>query len=215
MRSRNILPIVAALLLAAGCATAPSPPAGESEADAVAAAPFNELGNVDAPVLIIEFSDLQCSFCARHASQTFPELRRNYIDTGKLRYALRDLPLPMHRHAVPAAVAARCAGEQGKFWEMRQAIYLARGRLDQEPYAGMAGDLGLDVERFEACRRDGRQLAKVQADAALAAGEGIASTPAFVIGRIVGDEFQGETIVGAKPYAVFAAKIESLLGEPR
>lgn len=215
MRSRNILPIVAALLLAAGCATAPSPPAGESEADAVAAAPFNELGNVDAPVLIIEFSDLQCSFCARHASQTFPELRRNYIDTGKLRYALRDLPLPMHRQAVPAAVAARCAGEQGKFWEMRQAIYLARGRLDQEPYAGMAGDLGLDVERFEACRRDGRQLAKVQADAALAAGEGIASTPAFVIGRIVGDEFQGETVVGAKPYAVFAAKIESLLGEPR
>jgi protein-disulfide isomerase len=215
MRSRNVLPIVAALLLAAGCATTPSPPAGESEADAVAAAPFNELGNVDAPVLIIEFSDLQCSFCARHASQTFPELRRNYIDTGKLRYAVRDLPLPMHRHAVPAAVAARCAGEQGKFWEMRQAIYLARGRLDQEPYAGMAGEFGLDVERFEACRRDGRQLAKVQADAALAGGEGIASTPAFVIGRIVGDEFQGETIVGAKPYAVFAAKIESLLGEPR
>jgi protein-disulfide isomerase len=215
MHCRNVLPLVAVLLLGAACATTPSPSAGESEADAVAAAPFNELGNVDAPILIIEFSDLQCSFCARHASQTFPELRRNYIDTGKLRYAVRDLPLPMHRHAVPAAVAARCAGEQGKFWEMRQAIYLARGRLDQEPYAGMAGDLGLDVERFEACRRDGRQLAKVQADAALAAGEGIASTPAFVIGRIVGDEFQGETIVGAKPYAVFAAKIESLLGEPR
>jgi protein-disulfide isomerase len=215
MHSRNLLPIVAALLLAAGCATTPSPPAGESEVDAVAAAPFNELGSVDAPVLIIEFSDLQCSFCARHASQTFPELRRNYIDTGKLRYTVRDLPLPMHRHALPAAVAARCAGEQGKFWEMRQAIYLARGRLDQEPYAGMAGELGLDVERFEACRRDGRQLANVRADAALAAGEGIASTPAFVIGRIVGDEFHGETIVGAKPYAVFAAKIEALLGEPR
>jgi protein-disulfide isomerase len=215
MHSRNLLPIVAALLLTAGCATTPSPPAGESEADAVAAAPFNELGSVDAPVLIIEFSDLQCSFCARHASQTFPELRRNYIDTGKIRYAARDLPLPMHAQAVPAAVAARCAGEQGKFWEMRQAIYLARSRLDQEPYAQMAGELGLDVERFKACRRDGRQLAKVRADAALAAGEGIASTPAFVIGRLVGDEFQGETIVGAKPYAVFAAKIEALLGEPR
>jgi protein-disulfide isomerase len=215
MHSRNLLPIVAALLLAAGCATTPSPPAGESEADAVAAAPFNELGSVDAPVLIIEFSDLQCSFCARHASQTFPELRRNYIDTGKIRYAARDLPLPMHAQAVPAAVAARCAGEQGRFWEMRQAIYLARGRLDQEPYAQMAGALGLDVGRFEACRRDGRQLAKVRADAALAAGEGIASTPAFVIGRLVGDGFQGETIVGAKPYAVFAAKIEALLGEPR
>ena len=214
MPRRNVFPIVAVLLLAAGCATTP-PPEGESEADAAAAAPFNELGSADAPLLMIEFSDLQCSYCARHASQTFPELRRNYIDTGKLRYAVRDLPLPMHRHAVPAAVAARCAGEQGKFWEMRQAIYLARGRLDQEPYAGMAGELGLDVERFEACRRDGRQLAKVRADAALAAGEGIASTPAFVIGRVVGGEFNGETVVGAKPYAVFAAKIDALLGAPR
>jgi protein-disulfide isomerase len=213
MPSRNVLPMVAVLLLAAGCAATPSAPEGESEA--AAAAPFNELGSVDAPVLIIEFSDLQCSFCARHASQTFPELRRNYIDTGKLRYAVRDLPLPMHAYAVPAAVAARCAGEQGKFWELRQAIYLARGRLDQEPYAEMAAELGLDVERFEACRRDGRQLAKVRADAALAAAEGIASTPAFVVGRVVGDQFHGETIVGAKPYAVFAAKIEALLGEPR
>ena len=208
-------PLLTVLVLAAGCAAVPAPPDGETEADAAAAAPFNELGSRDAQVLIIEFSDLQCSFCARHASQTFPELRRNYIDTGKIRYAARDLPLPMHRHAVPAAVAARCAGEQGKFWEMRQAIYLARGRLDQEPYAQMAGELGLDVERLEACRRDGRQLEKVRADAALAAAEGIASTPAFVIGRIVGDEFHGETIVGAKPYAVFAAKIDALLGETR
>jgi len=207
--------LLTVLALAAGCAAAPTPRDGETEADAAAAAPFNELGSRDAQVLIIEFSDLQCSFCARHASQTFPELRRNYIDTGKIRYAARDLPLPMHRHAVPAAVAARCAGEQGKFWEMRQAIYLARGRLDQEPYADMAGALGLDVERLEACRRDGRQLAKVRADAALAAAEGLSSTPSFVIGRIVGEEFRGETLVGAKPYAVFAAKIDALLGEPR
>ena len=210
MSRRTACPLLTVLVLAAGCAAAPAPPDG-----AVAAVPFNELGNADAQVLIIEFSDLQCSYCARHASQTFPELRRNYIDTGRIRYAVRDLPLPMHRHAVPAAVAARCAGEQGKFWEMRQAIYLARGRLDQEPYAQMADELGLDVERLEACRRDGRQLEKVRADAALAAAEGIASTPAFVIGRIVGEEFHGETIVGAKPYAVFAAKIDALLGEPR
>ena len=215
MPRRNVLQIVAVLLLAAGCATTPRPLEGESEVGAAAAVPFNDLGSVDAPIAMIEFSDLQCSFCARHASQTFPELRRNYIDTGKLRYAVRDLPLPMHRHAVPAAVAARCAGEQGKFWEMRQAIYLARGRLDQEPYAQMAGELGLDVERLEACRRDGRQLAKVRADAALAATEGIASTPAFVIGRIVDGEFKGETVVGAKSYAVFSAKIDALLGETR
>lgn len=213
MSRRTVCSLLTLLVLAAGCATVPAPPVGEPAADAAATAPFNELGSPDAQVLIIEFSDLQCSFCARHASQTLPELRRNYIDTGKIRYAVRDLPLPMHRYAVPAAVAARCAGEQGKFWEMRQAIYLARGRLDQEPYAKMAGELGLDVERFETCRRDGRQLEKVHADAALAAAEGIASTPAFVIGRIVGEEFHAETMVGAKPYAVLAAKIDALLDE--
>jgi predicted DsbA family dithiol-disulfide isomerase len=98
---------------------------------------------------------------------------------------------------------------------MRKAIYLARGRLDLEPYAQMAGELGLDVDRLEACSRDGRQLENVKADAALAAAEGIASTPVFVIGRIVGDEFHGETLVGAKPYALFAAKIDALLGEER
>jgi protein-disulfide isomerase len=211
----NLVTLLAVLLLASGCASTPPPPKGESEADAAAAAPFNELGSADAPILMIEFSDLQCSYCARHTRQTFPELRRNYIDTGKLRYAVRDLPLPTHRHALPAAVAARCAGEQGKFWEMRQAIYLARGRLDQEPYSALAGELGLDLERLEDCRRDGRQLAKVRADAALAAAEGIAATPAFVIGRWVGGEFQGETVVGAKPYAVFATKIDALLGAPR
>jgi protein-disulfide isomerase len=206
----SLLPI---LMLSAGCAVAPTPPDGESEADAAAGAPFNELGSPDAQVLIIEFSDLQCSYCARHASQTFPAIRRDYIETGRIRYAVRDLPLPMHRQATPAAVSARCAGEQGKFWEMRQAIYLARGRLDQEPYASLASELGLDLERFEACRRDGRQLAKVRADAALAAAEGISATPAFVVGRWVGGEFRGETIVGAKPYAVFATKFDALLGE--
>jgi protein-disulfide isomerase len=213
MSSRNACPLLTVLLLAAGCATAPAPPNGETEADAAAAAPFNELGSPDAQVLIIEFSDLQCSYCARHAAQTFPGIRRDYIDTGKIRYAVRDLPLPMHRHATSAAVSARCAGEQGKFWEMRQAIYLARGRLDQEPYPALAGELGLDLERFESCRRDGRQLAKVRADAALAAAEGISATPAFIVGRWAGGEFQGETLVGAKPYAVFAAKFDALLGE--
>lgn len=211
MSRRTACSLLTVLVLATGCAATPAPPDVQPEA----AAPFNDLGSPDAPVTMIEFSDLQCSFCARHSSQTFPELQRNYIDTGKLRYAVRDLPLPMHRYAVPAAVAARCAGEQGKFWEMRRAIYVARGRLDQEPYADMAGELGLDVERFDACRRDGRQLAQVRADAALAAAEGIASTPAFVIGRVVDGEFRGETIVGAKPYAVFAARIDALLDETR
>ena len=73
--------------------------------------------------MIIEFTDLQCPYCARFARDTWPQLRERYIDTGKVRFATRDLPLPFHEFALPAAVASRCAGRQGKFWEYREALF--------------------------------------------------------------------------------------------
>ena len=213
---RRLLPavLVTMIVLLAACAAAPpEPPA--TAVPAAETTPFNVLGRADAPVTIIEFTDLQCPYCARYATQTFPRLRRDYIDTGKLRYTSRDLPLPFHDFALPAAVASRCAGEQGRFWEYREALFAAQGQLGTEPYARLARELGLDVERLEACRSDGRQEANVRADLALARSSGIGSTPAFVIGRLVNGEFQGEVITGAQPYDVFAAKIEALLAAQR
>jgi protein-disulfide isomerase len=172
---------------------------------------FNVLGRDDAPVSIIEFTDLQCPYCARFAIHTFPEIRRNYIDKGKLRFAARDLPLPFHKFAIPAAVAVRCAGEQGKFWEYREALFEAQPRLGTEPYDELARRYELDLARFAACRRDGQQEANVRADLALATSYGITSTPTFVIGRIVNGVFEAETVSGARPYEEFAAKIEALL----
>jgi protein-disulfide isomerase len=144
-----------------------------------------------------------------------PELRRHYVDTGKLRYVARDLPLPMHAQAFPAAVVARCAGEQGRFWEFREALSMARMRLGEETYAKLAGEFGLDAARLEACRRDGTQVAAVRADMAAAARQGIHSTPTFVIGRVVDGEIRGELVVGSKDYETFAAKIDALLAAPR
>jgi protein-disulfide isomerase len=169
------------------------------------------MGSADAPVLLLEFTDLQCPYCARHALQTFPQLKRDYIDTGKVQYASRDLPLERHPHAFPAAVASRCAGEQGKFWEFRHALFAQQDALASEPYARIAGELGLDVERLEACRKDGRQADNVRADIALAQLSNISATPSFVLGRIVNDEFQGETFSGAQPYENFKAKIDEQL----
>jgi protein-disulfide isomerase len=211
----RLLPVVlvTVIVLLAACAAAPPPPA--TAVPVAETTPFNVLGRADAPVTIIEFTDLQCPYCARHATQTFPRLRRDYIDTGKLRYTSRDLPLPFHDFALPAAVASRCAGEQGRFWEYRDALFAAQGLLGTEPYARLARELGLDVERLEACRSDGRQEANVRADLALARSNGIGSTPAFVIGRLVDGQFQGEVITGAQPYEVFAAKLDALLAAPR
>jgi protein-disulfide isomerase len=162
---------------------------------------------------MIEFGDLQCGYCARHAAYTLPELRRRYIDTGKLRYSARDLPLPIHPFAVPAAAAARCAGEQGKYWEYRDALFAARGRLGTEPYAQIARDLGLDAERLDACRRDSRHEAGIREDVRIAHANGIASTPSFVIGRRVDGRLLAETVTGARPIELFAEKIEALLSE--
>ena len=202
------LATVLLLALIAACAARPpqSPPPAEAPATE-----FNVLGRADAPVTIIEVTDLQCPYCARFAMQTFPELRRNYIDTGKVRFASRDLPLPIHEFAIPAAVASRCAGEQGRFWEYRHALFAEQSRLGTGPYDEIARRFGLDLERFGACRKDGRQEANVRADLELARSQGIASTPTFVIGRMVGDAFQGDAFSGAKPYPEFAARIEALL----
>jgi protein-disulfide isomerase len=204
--------IIALLLASGGCTAAP---ATEATADAAPTQPFNVLGREDAPVTIIEFTDLQCPYCARFATQAFPQLRRNYIDTGLVRFASRDLPLPMHAFAVPAAVAARCAGEQGRFWEFREALFAAQATLGPETYVEQARKHGLDLEAFAACRRDGRQAANVRADLDLARANGITATPSLIVGRLVDGQFQGETIEGAKPYAVIAAKIDALLEAAR
>lgn len=204
--------IIAILLACGGCTTAP---ATEATGSATPNQPFNVLGPADAPVTIIEFTDLQCPYCALFALQTFPELRRNYIDTGLVRFASRDLPLPMHAFAVPAAVAARCAGEQGRFWEFREALFAVQATLGSGTYIEQARKHGLDLEAFTACRSDGRQAANVRADLDLARANGITATPSLIIGRLVDGQFEGETIEGAKSYEVIAARIDALLGATR
>jgi protein-disulfide isomerase len=203
---------IAFLLASSGCAAAP---ATEATATAAPTQPFNVLGPEDAPVTIIEFTDLQCPYCARFARQTFPQLRRNYIDTGRVRFASQDLPLPRHAFAVPAAVAARCAGEQGRFWEFREALFEAQSTLGREPYVELARKFDLDLEKFATCRSDERQTAKVLEGIDLARANGITSTPTFLIGRLVDGQFQGEKISGAQPYEVIAAKIDALLEAAR
>jgi protein-disulfide isomerase len=230
---RLLLALIAVPLLAGACARADAPAkgasgvttprstAGSDEAAAAARAPqeepapFNILGSEAAPVAIVEFSDLQCPYCARYALQTFPQIKRVYIDTGKVHYAAIEYPLPMHAYAFPAAVAARCAGEQGKYWQYREGIFAAQSQLAPDSFDALARKLGLDVGKFDSCRRDVRQDARVREDLAMARQDGITSTPSFMIGRVVDGEFQGEVISGAKSFEEFAAKIDALLRAAR
>ena len=231
-RSSRAIPLVLALtaltIVVAGCARREEPTvvtpadgaANDASATGAAAArpalpsgQFKTLGNAAAPVRIVEYTDLQCPYCARFARETFPLLRKRYIDTGKVRFETVDLPLPMHAQAIPAAVAARCAGEQGRYWEYRERLFDEQNLLGNEPYAQFAADLHLDPAQFAACRDNPAQLREVRAEAARAESLGINSTPTLLIGRVVAGTFRSETVQGAQPPEVFVKQIEALLAE--
>src|SRR5437763_9129515 len=101
------------------------------------------LGSKDAPLTIVEYTDYQCPFCQRFHVTAFTELKKNYIDTGKVRFYSRDLPLDFHPNAMRAAMAGRCAADQGQFWKLRDMMGANPDKLDMDHIAGFAGDLKL------------------------------------------------------------------------
>ena len=165
-------------------------------------------GRADAPVTIVEFTDYQCPYCKRFEAETWPQLKRKYVDTGKVRFIVRDLPLEFHDSALPAAEAARCAGEQGKFWPMHDALIAKGSDLSAGGLQAAAARLALDLPRFQACVAQHRYAKDVLRSAALANSLGLQGTPAFVIGRVHDGELTGVSGMGAQPYENFAQQIE-------
>ncbi|MDQ3026819.1 MAG: DsbA family protein [Pseudomonadota bacterium] len=194
------------LLAVAGAASAQSPQPATLKVDGPYA-----IGRADAPVTMVEFSDFECSFCQRYHVQAFEEIKKNFIDTGKLRYVVRDYPLPFHRRAVPAARTARCAGEQGKFWEMRHALMSGQSMLDMESMIEAAGKLKLDEAKLRACIASFKFDKSIRKDMADADSVGVNSTPSFLIGRTRGDSVVGERMDGSQPYAAYESRIKALL----
>jgi protein-disulfide isomerase len=170
-------------------------------------------GKAGAPVTLVEFSDFQCPFCARYVRDTYPEIVREYVETGKLRYVFMDLPLEsIHRLAFRAAEAAHCAGEQDRYWEMHDRLFENQRRL--EPWAAHAQALEMDVTRFEECLAAGRHAASVRRDMEEARKAGVNSTPVFLLGRTdpAGSRLRASVVLrGAYSLARFQAEIERLL----
>src|SRR5258708_38111196 len=137
------------------------------------------IGRIDAPIVMVEFTDYQCPFCQRFHLSAFEELKKNYVRTGKIRYVSRDLPLPMHPNAMSAANAARCAGEQSKdkFWEMRHRLIQNANQLGDEKYNALADELKLDRAEFQACLAKDKFKAPIQKAITDAAPAGIGGAP--------------------------------------
>jgi len=169
------------------------------------------LGKPDAPVTIVEYTDLQCPFCKRFNDMTFADLKKNYIDTGKVRFVTKDFPLDFHPFAMKAAAASRCGGEQGKFWEVRKVLVTNADKLGDDMIAGTARDLKLDMKKFQACVGRPDVQAGIQKDLQEGSAAGVNGTPTFVIGATSAAEMDGVRLVGAQPLAAFEAKIKQLL----
>jgi protein-disulfide isomerase len=185
----------------------PNPPSGEDVSDSGLEDDDPFLGDENAPVVMIEFSDFQCPFCKRFRDQTFDQIKSQYIDTGKVKFVYRDFPLnSIHPYAQKSAEAAECADDQGKFWEYHdklfenQQVWSSVGISEFKKYAQ---ELGLDEDIFNSCLDSGKYTNEVNNDLSDAAAAGGRGTPFFIIGNT--------PLSGAQPFSVFQAAIEAEL----
>lgn len=199
---------------------APAPSGQQAVAGSAAVSPAADLsdddaalGNPDATVTIVEFSDFQCPFCRRFWQETLPQIKNEYLATGKAQFVYRDFPLSqIHPGALPAAEGAECAKEQGKFWEMHDAIFEEQAKqgtgtiqFSVEDVKRWAAKIGLDSPRFDQCLDTRTYKQEVEKDLADGASAGVTGTPGtFINGRL---------IAGAQPFAAFKAVIEEELAK--
>ena len=191
-------------------AQAPRPQEEQATKTKLNLAGFAMLGSKEAPLTIVEFTDYQCPFCQRFHTTSFAELKKNYIDTGKVRFYSRDLPLDFHPDAMRAAEAARCAGDQGQFWQLRDVMGTNPNKLDMDSLVVDATDLKIDVKAFRACVESEKYKNAVQTDVLEAMKIGANGTPTFVVGKSTPDGVDGELVVGAQPYLMFDQKLKEL-----
>jgi protein-disulfide isomerase len=167
-----------------------------------------------ARVAIVEYTDFQCPFCGAVAKDTLMTLVRDYVDTGKVILIFKSLPLSIHPLAQGAAVAALCAGEQLRFWQMHDLLFARQSTLADQDLRAAASEVGLDLRRYDSCRSEGSPAKVIKADASEAAAFGITATPTFLFGTVQPDGRVRATdvLVGARPVADFRAILDRSLG---
>ncbi len=189
--------------------TAPEEPALPSEINIAVKPEDPFLGKADAPLTVIEFADFQCPFCGRWHEQVFPELKKEYIDTGKVKFVYKNLAF-LGKESSDAANAALCAKEQNKYWEYHDKLYTSQNGENQGAFSidnlkKWAGELGLNTTQFNSCLDQQKYNEQVQADTAEANSNGLNSTPSTLVGT--------RPVIGAQPYATFKAAIEEELNK--
>lgn len=169
------------------------------------------LGDKDAPVTIVEFSDYQCPFCRSFYNGAYQEIEEKYLDSGQVRIVFRDFPLNFHEDALPAALAAECAREQGGdevYFQMHDKIFDGQSgngtvAIPDSALTGYAEDLGLEMGQFTSCVESEKYADEIAADLEAGKKAGVTGTPAFLV--------NGLLVEGAQPFSVFESAIEDAL----
>jgi protein-disulfide isomerase len=162
------------------------------------------MGPKNAPITIIEFTDYECPFCGR-VRPTITQIMDKY--KGKVRYVLRDYPLPFHGNAKKASEAAHCAGDQKKYWEMNKLLFQNQKTLGVGELKKYAKDIGLNTGKFDKCLDSGKYTKKVDENQAYGSKVGVNGTPAFFINGIV--------LSGAQPVGAFTEIIDAELADKK
>lgn len=200
--------IAASLILAAaGAAPAGEQQEGLSRADLITAVergPGPSKGSPAAPIVMVEFSDFQCTFCRQFWRDTLPKIEERYIRTGEVRLVYRHLAL-LGEASVKAAQAASCAHDQGKFWQYHDTLFANASPLafTSARLKRYAGDHGLDGKAFAACVDSKKHARRVEAETTIGRALGATGTPAFLI--------NGQLLIGAHPFETFQQALDSLL----
>jgi len=175
------------------------------------------IGNPDAPITIIEFSDFQCPFCARFYTQTLPLIHEEYIEPGKVKLVFRDFPIQsIHPNAVPAAVASECANEQDKFKEMHDMLFEKQNEWSRQETSDVLSSfrqyakiIQLQQEVFDSCLISGKYMEEIKKDLDDGKNYGVSGTPGFFVGN---DQIGYEKLIGAQPFDSFKKIIDAQLG---
>ena len=174
------------------------------------------IGNPNAPITIIEFSDFQCPFCAKFHIQTLPKIMEEYIKEGKVKLVFRDFPIQsIHSNALLASVAAECANEQGKFKEIHDKLFENQNEWNNKNtdnviilFNQYSSEMGMQKEKFDSCIKNGKYIKEIQKDLEDGRTYGISGTPGFFIGN---DEVGFIELKGAHPFENFKNIIDNQL----
>jgi protein-disulfide isomerase len=171
-------------------------------------------GSATARVVLIEYADFECPYCAAFARDTMPLLETHYVTPGKVLIAFRHLPLQtIHRHAWKAAEAAECARRQGKFWQMHDLLFQNQRQLDEASLEDRGQIIGLEIAQFRNCLKNNQAAPSIKKDLSMAAMMNISGTPTFLFGALRPDGRVQvvQRAAGALDFKAIASMLEKLL----